>query len=112
MFEQHWQRYLIELEEEPEDEESIDDDESLPDLLDDPLETGQELNNNPVEQAGIQRERLAIEEVLLEEMGYEFEDEEPLDPEILEAYQNRVNNSENPVGFFQGFIAALDNMDN
>ena len=58
----------------------------------------------------MQRERLEIEAGLLEEMGFEFEDddlpefldEEPLDPEILEAYQNCVNDGENPVGFFQG----------
>ena len=35
-----------------------------------------------------------------------------MDPEILEAYQNCVNARENPVGFFEGFIAALDNMEN
>ena len=84
----------------------------LPDLLDDPLEARQELHNNQVQQARIQRERLAIEEVLLEEIGLEFEDEEPLDPEILEAWQNHVKAWENPVGFFEGFIAALDNMEN
>ena len=58
----------------------------------------------------MQRERLETEAGLLEEMGFEFEDddlpefldEEPLDPEILEAHQNRVNDGENPVGFFQG----------
>ena len=66
-------------------------DESFLDLLDDPLEARQELDNNPVEQARTQRERLPIEEVLLEEMGLKFEDEEPLDPEIHEAYQNCVN---------------------
>ena len=45
-------------------------------------------------------------------MGLEFEDKEPLDPEILEAYQNCLFVRENPVGFFEGFIAALDNMEN
>ena len=103
MFAEHFQRHLMEG---GEDEESIDDNESLPDLLDDPydhvindpLEGGQELDDNPVIH---QRERLAIEQVLLEELGYEFEeDEKPMDPEILEAYENRVNNGENPEGFF------------
>ena len=104
--------------EEREDEESIDDNESLLDLLDDPydhvindpLEGGRELDDNPVIH---QRERLAIEQRLLEEMGYEFEEEEePMDdPEILQAYENRVNKGENPKGFFEGVFAALDDME-
>ena len=44
-------------------------------------------------------------------MGLKFKDVEPLDPGILEAYQNCVSAKENPVGFFEGLIAALDNME-
>ena len=88
--------------EDREDDESIDDNESLPDLLDDPvindpLEGGREIDDNPVIN---QRERWALEQRLLEEMGYHFEeDKDPMDdPEIMQAYENRVNNGQNPEG--------------
>ena len=44
-------------------------------------------------------------------MGLTCKDVEPVDPGILEAYQNCVSAKENPVGFFEGLIAALDNME-
>ena len=33
---------------------------------------------------------------------------EPMDPEILPAYENRVNNGQNPEGFFEGFYAYIE----